>query len=72
MAHAHPGSDGRWLADGFDHRPQFVGLLPGAEQLAFGALMDPLDAAQPRRLVRDPGLVSPPHITKMPVSRESM
>ena len=57
MALAHPGSrvdDG--LAGRLDARPQFVGALPGAEQLAFRALPDAFQLAEFRRLPGDPGL----------------
>ncbi|HEY7262564.1 MAG TPA: AarF/ABC1/UbiB kinase family protein [Trebonia sp.] len=57
MALAHPGSCvGDGLADRLDARAQFVGALPNAEQLAFGALPDAFQLAEFRRLPGDPGL----------------
>jgi hypothetical protein len=59
------------LAGCLDHRAEFVGALPGAEQLAFGTLPVPLDPPEFGRLPGEPGLSRVLELTAMSVSRQS-
>jgi hypothetical protein len=60
------------LADGLEHRPEFVGTLPGTQELAFGTAPDALHPAEFRRLPREPDLLRALELAFISVFRQRL